>query len=579
MADQARVQEQIPTPAPTSRRDETTTARLGRAPIQRKGGSLSVQLATLAPTTGAFSVGGPVDVQRKPATASEVAASGIGSGSAIPHKSAMEASFGQDFSGVRAHTGPAAAAACEGLGAAAYATGSDVVFGSSSPAPSVVAHELTHVLQQRGDAGSVQPMGGGLTTTGESQAERVEAAVAAGKPASSVLDQEGLAEGEGIQRLSLSSIQLNFPKPGEGKGSARFRFPIMKFPPMPLGLIPLCPPAPIALSAYFQPGVEASINYALDEDKDTTSIGAGVYGIARLFGTIGIPMLADAYLSLDASVSGTGQVILKDGAINGIDLLTIALKGGGSIGVLLGGGMIDLRMPLVSVNIATLKCPRYDADGRHDNFEFEWFPSLAEDFAWWIEQVEAAGRVVDEYVGEPLRVELKKGLDVAALITEKIAAAGEAVGELASGVMGKLGELMEVGAAYSAGYYEALSWAAEPQFLHADEETRRAHQTMVGPVIDAISADCEAVNAGSMTVMAFVQKADRTLGAWGAPTYPVEFNFGHTVEGWSGDPAEMTLRQYFTKCREHGLVVWTGLDPDARGRQAAAELRKQRGAE
>jgi hypothetical protein len=67
----------------------------------------------------------------------------------------MESRLGEDFSGVRVHTGGAAAKAAEALNARAYTVGEDVVFGSGEYAPTttegktLVAHELTHVRQQR----------------------------------------------------------------------------------------------------------------------------------------------------------------------------------------------------------------------------------------------------------------------------------------------------------------------------------------------------------------------------------------------------------------------------------------------
>jgi hypothetical protein len=66
----------------------------------------------------------------------------------------MEARFGHDFSQVRAHTGAAAAQSAREIGAAAYTAGHHVVFGEGRYAPQapegrrLIAHELTHVLQQ-----------------------------------------------------------------------------------------------------------------------------------------------------------------------------------------------------------------------------------------------------------------------------------------------------------------------------------------------------------------------------------------------------------------------------------------------
>ena len=67
----------------------------------------------------------------------------------------MEPRFAHDFSGVRVHTDHAAAASAQALGALAYTTGDDVVFADGSYRPNtrqgrhLIAHELTHVVQQR----------------------------------------------------------------------------------------------------------------------------------------------------------------------------------------------------------------------------------------------------------------------------------------------------------------------------------------------------------------------------------------------------------------------------------------------
>ncbi|MES1242778.1 MAG: DUF4157 domain-containing protein [Acidobacteriota bacterium] len=68
----------------------------------------------------------------------------------------MESRFGHDFSQVRVHTGGAAAQSSQALNARAYTVGSDIVFGVSQFAPGtnegrkLLAHELTHVVQQAG---------------------------------------------------------------------------------------------------------------------------------------------------------------------------------------------------------------------------------------------------------------------------------------------------------------------------------------------------------------------------------------------------------------------------------------------
>ena len=65
----------------------------------------------------------------------------------IPHRAAMERAFGVSFGHVTARTG--AGGALDPLGADAATRGSHIAFGVANPRPGQVAHELTHVLQQR----------------------------------------------------------------------------------------------------------------------------------------------------------------------------------------------------------------------------------------------------------------------------------------------------------------------------------------------------------------------------------------------------------------------------------------------
>ena len=95
----------------------------------------------------------------------------------------MSARFGEDFSDVRIHQDGAAAASARAVNAHAYTVGSDVVFDAGQYDPSsdagqrTLAHELTHVVQQRNGAVSGSDIGGGLAVS--DPADRYERAAAA----------------------------------------------------------------------------------------------------------------------------------------------------------------------------------------------------------------------------------------------------------------------------------------------------------------------------------------------------------------------------------------------------------------
>src|SRR5438270_292841 len=115
--------------APTSPSpDETATAR---RPFELPPGYL--QYYGLTTVTGRTPVQGKMsptpsadeETGEQAVSIHETAESGVrGGGSALPHLDPIQASFGRhDVTGVQAHTGGQAAAACEAVGAQAYAAG------------------------------------------------------------------------------------------------------------------------------------------------------------------------------------------------------------------------------------------------------------------------------------------------------------------------------------------------------------------------------------------------------------------------------------------------------------------------
>jgi hypothetical protein len=122
----------------------------------------------------------------------------------------MESRFGHDFSNVRVHADGKAADSARSVDALAYTVGRDVVFGQNQYQPasaagrSLIAHELTHVVQQRGAA---EGFGSRLelsqpNSPAESQAESVSRAMISGKPsppisshAAALQRQEGAGAG------------------------------------------------------------------------------------------------------------------------------------------------------------------------------------------------------------------------------------------------------------------------------------------------------------------------------------------------------------------------------------------------
>src|SRR5262249_35510331 len=102
----------------------------------------------------------------------------------------MEPRFGHDFGDVKVHADMHAAASARDVNAAAYTVGRDVVFGAGRYEPEtkagreLLAHELTHVVQQRGQAdSSLDSLQ--IRSEGEREADQISDRIANGD---SVLD-------------------------------------------------------------------------------------------------------------------------------------------------------------------------------------------------------------------------------------------------------------------------------------------------------------------------------------------------------------------------------------------------------
>ncbi|MFF9343899.1 MULTISPECIES: DUF4157 domain-containing protein [unclassified Streptomyces] len=129
----------------------------------------------------------------------DVLASGGGQPLDTATRGDMEARMGADFSDVRIHTDAAADASAKGIGAHAYTVGNNVVFQREAYDPAsprgrtTLAHELTHVIQQRSGPVEGSEAPGGIRVSDPSDrfereavanAERVLAEPAAPAPAS-----------------------------------------------------------------------------------------------------------------------------------------------------------------------------------------------------------------------------------------------------------------------------------------------------------------------------------------------------------------------------------------------------------
>lgn len=136
----------------------------------------------------------------------------------------MEQRFGTDFSDVRVHTDGAAAASATSVQAHAYTVGNEIVFGAGRYSPEsadgerTLAHELTHVVQQRAGEVDGAATGGGIRVSDpsdrfEREAEatadavtgggRADVATAAPSPAAVQREEVPEEEDESLQALAV----------------------------------------------------------------------------------------------------------------------------------------------------------------------------------------------------------------------------------------------------------------------------------------------------------------------------------------------------------------------------------------
>jgi hypothetical protein len=126
-------------------------------------------------------------------------------------KNEMEARLGNDFSDVRIHTDADAAKSAAAVSARAYTAGNEVVFGADAPAldstqgKRTLAHELTHVVQQRNGPVAGTPTGDGISISDPS--DHFEQAAAAN--AERVMSDGGVdADGGSAHRAADAGLAL-----------------------------------------------------------------------------------------------------------------------------------------------------------------------------------------------------------------------------------------------------------------------------------------------------------------------------------------------------------------------------------
>lgn len=175
-------------------------AAAGRMDVLGPAGLLGLQRAV-----GNAGVGALVsEEERSPVL--DVVGSGGGSPLDTDTRTDMESRLGHDFGDVRVHTDSRAHDSAKAVNAHAYTVGSNVVFQrdkydtSSTEGRTMLAHELTHVVQQRSGPVDGTPAGGGVQVSDPSDRFEREAAENADRAMSASAPTTVAPSGPAVQR-------------------------------------------------------------------------------------------------------------------------------------------------------------------------------------------------------------------------------------------------------------------------------------------------------------------------------------------------------------------------------------------
>lgn len=198
---------------------EAAAAAAGRTDVLS-----AVQLLRLQRSVGNAGVGAAVEDDRSPVL--DVVSTG-GRPLEEPVRHDMESRLGHDFGDVRIHDDGAAHSSAQSVAAHAYTVGSHVVFQrdaydpTSSDGQRTLAHELTHVVQQRSGPVDGSPTAGGIRVSDPADRFEREASARADQamttsPVQSAPVQRQEAESVAVQRQGAPEEDLDEEPTAQG---------------------------------------------------------------------------------------------------------------------------------------------------------------------------------------------------------------------------------------------------------------------------------------------------------------------------------------------------------------------------
>jgi hypothetical protein len=198
-------------------------AAAGRTDVLGPAGMLGLQRAI-----GNVGVAGVMEEERSPVL--DVVGSGGGAPLDKETRTDMESRLGHDFGDVRVHTDSKAHDSARAVNAHAYTAGSNIVFQrdkydpSSADGRTMLAHELTHVVQQRNGPVDGTPTGGGIQVSDPSDRFEREAVSNAERAMSAPAPVAASPSGPAVQRQEdeeeqpeEEAVQGSFVQRAEGE--------------------------------------------------------------------------------------------------------------------------------------------------------------------------------------------------------------------------------------------------------------------------------------------------------------------------------------------------------------------------
>ena len=204
--------------APTRRKEEADSATGAEALLHGRTDALTPSsIMHLQKTAGNEAVTSAIE-EREPSLVKQVVGSGGGSPLDTETRRFMESRLGSDFGSVRIHTDSKAHESAKSVQAYAYTVGNDVVFQSGKYEPGsesgkrMLAHELTHVVQQRSGPVDGAPAAGGIKVSNpsdrfeqaaERSADHVMSSSQVAPVAAAPSSVQRAAEGDQLQESSV----------------------------------------------------------------------------------------------------------------------------------------------------------------------------------------------------------------------------------------------------------------------------------------------------------------------------------------------------------------------------------------